>query len=128
MTERIRYEFDDFLLDPFKRLLLHEGKQASVRPTAFNLLLTLVEQHGKTVSKSQLMQKVWGSTFGDDRRLHVTVHEVRRKLGDSAKKSRFIAREPDGYRFVGDVRKLVIPSQADVNQEPKEMAEPDHFQ
>jgi DNA-binding winged helix-turn-helix (wHTH) protein len=107
VTERIHYEFEGFLLDPTKRLLLHHGQPTSLRPTAFNLLLSLVEQHGKTVSKEQLLESVWGSGSGYDRRLHVTLHEVRRKLGDSAKKSRFIARDTNGYRFVANVRKLV---------------------
>lgn len=107
MTQRIRYEFEGFLLDPTKRLLLHNGLPASLRPTAFNLLLTLVEQHGKTVSKSRLTESVWGSGAGDDRRLHVTLHEVRRKLGDSAKESRFIVRDSNGYRFVANVRELL---------------------
>lgn len=110
MTERFHYEFDGFLLDPTKRILLHHGEPSPLRPTAFNLLLTLVEQHGKTVSKSQLMESVWGSGSGDDRRLHVTLHEVRRKLGDSAKESRFIARDSNGYRFVANVREMPAPN------------------
>jgi DNA-binding winged helix-turn-helix (wHTH) protein len=111
MTERSHYEFNGFLLDPTKRLLLHHGEPSPLRPTAFNLLLTLVEQHGKTVSKSQLMEKVWGLGSGDDRRLHVTLHEVRRKLGDSAKESRFIARDSDGYRFVANVLEIPAPNE-----------------
>jgi DNA-binding winged helix-turn-helix (wHTH) protein len=110
VTERIHYEFDGFLLDPTKRLLLYNGEPTPLRPTAFNLLLKLVEQHGKTVSKSQLMESVWGPGSGDDRRLHVTLHEVRRKFGDSAKESRFIARDSNGYRFVANVREMPAPN------------------
>ena len=126
MTERICYEFEGFLLDPTKRRLVYHGDQVSLRPTAFNLLVTLVEQHGKTVSKSELIEKVWGSVSGDDRRLHVTVHEVRRKLGDSAKKSRFIASEPNGYRFVADVR-LVVSGKSESNHNRDSISQQDQF-
>jgi DNA-binding winged helix-turn-helix (wHTH) protein len=132
VTERICYEFEGFLLDPTKRILLHNGEPASLRPTAFNLLLTLVEQHGKTVAKTLLIETVWGSGSGDDRRLHVTLHEVRRKLGDSAKESRFIARDSNGYRFVANVRELPTANDSalDVNgrlNRPDENSEAQNF-
>jgi DNA-binding winged helix-turn-helix (wHTH) protein len=106
MTERICYKFEEFLLDPGRRSLLQEGQATPLRPTAFDLLLVLVENHGQTLTKSEITKRVWGSDSGDDRKFHVTLHAVRQRLGDSAQTPRFIARDANGYRFVADVEEI----------------------
>jgi DNA-binding winged helix-turn-helix (wHTH) protein len=103
MGERTSYQFGGFCLDRDKRTLSCDGESRSLRPTAFELLLALVENHGKTVAKSDLIKRVWQSTFADDRNFHVTLHAVRQALGDSAQTPTFILREPSGYRFVAEV-------------------------
>lgn len=80
MADRVNYQFDGFCLDPDRRTLTRNGDQKPLRPTAFNLLLAIVEGHGKTLAKSELITQVWHSTFADDRNFHVTLHAVRQAL------------------------------------------------
>lgn len=106
MAEKILYQFDGFCLDPDKRTLSRSGELRPLRPIAFDLLLALVESHGRTVAKSELIKRVWQSTFADDRNFHVTLHAVRQAIGDSAQRPRFIQKEPSGYRFRAEVRTI----------------------
>lgn len=107
MTKKPTYEFEGFRLDPTKRRLFLNGRPSPLRPIAFNLLLVLVENHGRSLTKKEIIEKVWGLGSGDDRRLHVTLHEVRQKLGDSTRNPQFIARDTEGYRFIADVKEAV---------------------
>ena len=111
MPEQIAYEFGGFRLDPMRRTLSREGELRPLRPTAFELLLALVESHGKTVTKSEVIKRVWGSGFADDRNFHVTLHAVRQALCESAQAPSLIVRDANGYRFAADVR--LRPSTAD---------------
>jgi DNA-binding winged helix-turn-helix (wHTH) protein len=104
MPEQMAYEFGGFRLDPMRRTLSREGELRPLRPTAFELLLALVESHGKTVTKSEVIKRVWGSDFADDRNFHVTLHAVRQALCESAQAPSLIVRDANGYRFAADVR------------------------
>lgn len=104
MPEQVAYEFGSFRLDPVRRTLSHEGKLRSLRPTAFELLLALVESHGKTLTKAEVIKRVWGSVFADDRNFHVTLHAVRQALNESAQTPSLIVRDANGYRFAADVQ------------------------
>ena len=53
------YAFGQFRLDPTERLLLREGQVVAVTPKAFDLLVYLVEHHGRLVEKSTLMSALW---------------------------------------------------------------------
>jgi hypothetical protein len=49
------YVFGPFRLDPLKRPLVRNVEQVPVTPKAFDTLLALVEQNGKTIEKGDLM-------------------------------------------------------------------------
>src|SRR2546422_952003 len=106
MPERILYEFDGFRLDPTARSLSRDGEPVAIRPVAFDLLLALIENQGQPSTKVELIKKVWKTDGSDDRNFHVTLGDVRKALGDSAKQPRFIVIEPGGYKFAVDVRAL----------------------
>ena len=48
------YEFGPFRLDPLKRRLMRDGEVVRLTPKAFDLLLVLVEERGRTVEKDEL--------------------------------------------------------------------------
>ena len=52
------YEFGAFRLDVRERRLLRDGATVSLTPKAFDLLLALVERHGRLVEKEELFQTV----------------------------------------------------------------------
>lgn len=72
-----------------------------LEPRTFDLLLTLSERPGLTVSRDHLIETVWGDVRGADETLVPAVAELRRALGDDARAPRFIETVPDlGYRWI----------------------------
>jgi len=101
------YEFGPFRVDPLKRRLLRDGEPLRLPPKAFDLLLVLVEECGRTVEKDELLKKVWPGTVVEENNLNQNITALRKSLGDSRQDSRYIATVPGlGYRFVADVRRV----------------------
>jgi DNA-binding winged helix-turn-helix (wHTH) protein len=100
----LAYRFGGFTLDPGTRQLLSEGTEAHLAPKAFDLLVLLVAHRTRAVSKDELQQRLWPSTFVEETNLATLVAEIRRTLGDSAANPRFVRTIYGfGYRFVGEV-------------------------
>lgn len=101
------YKFGPFCVDPVKRRLLRDGEVVKLTPKAFETLLTLVEQRGKTVEKDELLKKVWAGTIVEENNLNQCITALRKSLGDSRQESQYIATLPGvGYRFVADVQQV----------------------
>jgi TolB-like protein/DNA-binding winged helix-turn-helix (wHTH) protein/Tfp pilus assembly protein PilF len=100
------YEFGPFRLEPSKRRLLRDGKTIRLTPKAFDLLLVLVEESGRTVEKDELLERVWAGTIVEENNLNQNITALRKSLGDSRQESQYIATIPGvGYRFVAPVKK-----------------------
>lgn len=113
MSEENRYfyEFGPFRLDPLKRRLMRDGEPLRLTPKAFDLLLTLVEESGKTIEKDELLKRVWAGTIVEENNLNQNITTLRKLLGDSRQESQYIATIPGlGYRFVAEVKKVEEPS------------------
>jgi DNA-binding winged helix-turn-helix (wHTH) protein len=121
MADNATYEFAGFSLDSIKRTLRYHGDLRPLRPTAFDLLLALVESQGRSISKSQIIERVWGSNSGDDRNFHVTLHAVRQALNESAQEPTLIVRDTNGYRVAVPIR--TFPSES--GEPLKASSEPD---
>ena len=68
------------------------------------MLTALVERRPNAISKGELHQLLWPSTFVAESNLAALVNEVRKALHDSAAQSRFVRTVPRfGYAFCGDV-------------------------
>jgi eukaryotic-like serine/threonine-protein kinase len=103
------YEFGPFRLDPVKRRLLRDGEPVALTPKAFDTLLALVRQSGKTVEKDELMRSVWPGAVVEENNLNQNITALRKCLGDSRQESRYIATIPGlGYRFVAEVKTAAV--------------------
>jgi hypothetical protein len=75
----------------------------SLSPKAFQLLLLLVVNRERAVSRQELHQALWPSTFVLDTNIASLIAELRRALDDAAAKPRFIrTMYRFGYRFVAE--------------------------
>ena len=63
------YEFGPFRLDAQERLLRRDGATVPLTPKAFDLLLALLERHGRLVEKEELFQAVWPDTIVEESNL-----------------------------------------------------------
>jgi DNA-binding response OmpR family regulator len=68
-----------------------DGSPVSLTTTEFDLLAMLVSDPGVVVSRSRLLDRVWGSEFvADDHLVDVHIGNLRRKLGDDPSAPRFV--------------------------------------
>lgn len=98
------YLFENFALDTRRLELRMDGAVVTVEPQVFSLLLYLVENRERVVSKDDLIASVWEGRAVSDSTLDSRINAARKALGDSGKQQRLIrtmARR--GVRFVGDV-------------------------
>src|SRR5713226_5551512 len=90
LLETHKFEFGDFLLDTKEFALFRKGKPVSVTPKAFQLLVTLVENHGSLVDKDKLMNAVWADSFVEEGNIAYWVRYLRKTLGDDPQDPQFI--------------------------------------
>lgn len=98
------FRFGPFSLDSRTRQLLRDGREVTLSPKAFQLLLLLVENRSRAMSRQELHEQLWPSTFVLETNLAGLVAEIRRALADTADKPSFVrTMHRFGYRFTGTV-------------------------
>lgn len=90
--------------------LVRNGEELHLKPKAFRLLLHLIQERDRLVTKEELMELFWKDTAVTDDALTQCVAEVRRALGDTPRNSLYLKTVPRmGYRFVGPVEEVRVP-------------------
>ena len=100
------FRFADFEVDAVEQELRKGGVKIHLEVQPLQVLLTLLQKPGKLVSRDELKQNLWADdTFVDfDNGVNQAISKIRRVLGDSASRPRFVETLPRrGYRFVGRV-------------------------
>jgi TolB-like protein/Tfp pilus assembly protein PilF len=101
----VQFLFADHVLDTDRREL-HRGSEAiSVEPQVLDLLICLVQNRNRVVTKDDLIASVWRGRIVSDATLTSRIYAARKAVGDSGqgqKLIRTISRK--GLRFVGDVQ------------------------
>jgi len=99
----VRFRFESHELESELRELTRNGALVPLQPQVFDLLLFLVEQRDRVVSKDELVAQVWGNRPISDSALNSRINAVRKALQDDGKAQRLIRTIPrKGFRFVGD--------------------------
>jgi predicted ATPase/DNA-binding winged helix-turn-helix (wHTH) protein len=107
--------FGSFQLFPKQRLLLDNGRAVSLGSRALDILTSLIEEPGRTVSNAQMMARAWPTTTVDEGSLRVHIGALRKVLRDGHGGNRFIINNPGrGYTFVAPVTREAGERQADV--------------
>ena len=104
--------FDDYVLDPDRRELRRKGTLVPAEPQVFDLLVFLIRNRDRVVSKDDLIAGVWDGRIVSESTLASRINAARRAIGDSGEQQRLIrtaARK--GIRFVGVVREGQVPSE-----------------
>jgi DNA-binding winged helix-turn-helix (wHTH) protein len=83
-------------------LLAADGAELPLRPKSFALLLLLVRNAGRTVSKEEIMASVWPDLIVTENNINQCVHEIRRALGAGAQQL-LRTRPRRGYLFAAEV-------------------------
>src|SRR5215475_2121875 len=108
------YQFGPFFLDKSRRLLLKDSASVALSPKTYDTLLVLVESSGRFLSKEELMNALWPTSFVEESNLTQQISMVRKALGESAGEDRYVVTVPGrGYRFAAAVIELPSDSPGD---------------
>jgi TolB-like protein len=84
--------------------LRREGEQVALEPRAMQILGELIDRPGQLVTKSDLLDNVWGDRYVSESALTTQIKELRRAVGDSGREQSVIQTvHGHGYRFIADV-------------------------
>ena len=100
----MQFHFENHVLDTDRRELRRGSELIAVEPQVFDLLLYLVQNRDRVVTKDDLIAAVWGGRIVSESTLTSRINAVRKAVGDSGDEQRLIrtiARK--GIRFVGEV-------------------------
>src|SRR6187399_2188767 len=98
----MQFLFENHVLDAARRELRCGTQLIALEPQVFDLLLYLIENRNRVVSKDDLIASVWGGRIVSDSTLASRINAARTAVGDSGEEQKLIrtfARK--GVRFVG---------------------------
>ncbi len=113
MSEHPVYRFDDFLVDPEAWKLCRSEEEIHLEPVVLRLLIYLIENRDRLVTRHELMDTVWGETVISESALSKAVARLRKALDDDPAAPRYLETvHSQGYRFVAAVEEAVRPAHA----------------
>ncbi len=118
---------EDYEIDVERRELRRAQLQIHVEPQVFDLLVYLVQNRDRVVSKDDLIASVWAGRIVSDSTLTSRINAARTAVGDNGddqKLIRTIARK--GLRFIGAVRIKANPAEPARDSGPPPSAIPEH--
>ena len=110
------YQFGVFRLDLESRVLRRGSTTVPLTPKAFDVLLLLIQNAGRVVTKDELMKAVWPDSFVEESNLTQTIFMVRKALDEKSDRRYILTVQGQGYRFLVPVTEGV--DEALENEEP----------
>src|SRR5450755_5052688 len=100
----LQFTFDSYTLDTERRELLRGGEPVAVQPQVFDLLVQLVQNRERVVSKDDLITLVWGGRIVSDSTFTSRINSARTAIGDNGRDQKLVRTVPrKGVRWVGVV-------------------------
>ena len=101
----MRYLFEDCEVDTDRRELRRKSSLVAVEPQVFDLLVHLMRNRDRVVSKDDLLAAIWHGRIVSESALANRINAARALIGDSGDEQRLIKTLPRrGVRFVGAVQ------------------------
>gem|GEM_PF-389813 len=100
----LKFRFSDFEIDIARHELRRAGTVVHIEPQVFDLLVHLIRNRDRIVSKDELIDAIWQGRAVSEATLSSRISAARRALGDSGYGQSFIRTlHKRGFRFVGQV-------------------------
>lgn len=100
----VRYVIGDVEIDVANRSVRRGGEESFLRPKTFQVLLFLIENRGRTISKDEILQAVWPGTAITEDTLVQSIVDIRKAVGDDPRDPWFIRTIPRrGYELIAAV-------------------------
>jgi DNA-binding winged helix-turn-helix (wHTH) protein/tetratricopeptide (TPR) repeat protein len=102
------FQFEKFRVDPVTRSLRRENETVTLNRRAFDVLLYLVQNPGRLLTRDELLKNVWPDTFVDENSLAQSISALRRALEEKPGDNNYVVTLPGrGYQFVSPVQ--IVP-------------------
>ena len=110
------FRLDQWIVQPTLGLILSEADAVEHGPSestrlghkVMAVLECLAERPGEVVTKEELFERVWDGAFTTDEALATVVYELRKALGDDARRPRYVETiRKGGYRLIAPVSPVV---------------------
>ena len=106
----MNYLFGEYLLDTDKRELRRGAHPIAIEPQVFDLLVYMIENRERVVSKDRLLESVWNGRIVSESTLDSRIHAARRAIGDTGATQTLIRTAyRKGVRFIGAVEEVDRP-------------------
>src|SRR5205807_1663479 len=113
--------FENQVLDLDRRELRRGREAIPVEPQVFDLLVYLVQNHDRVVSKDDLIGSVWDGRIVSESTLASRINAARKAVGDNGTEQRLVRTVPRrGFRFVGAVQVRPADSSNHATEAPSE--------
>ena len=113
------FVFEDFELRAGSCELLRSGCLTDLQLKPSRLLLYLVDNRDRVVTKTELLDQIWPDANISESAFNTTISEIRRVLGDHGDTQRFLrTRQGRGYQFVAQVTVGAPASEASSGSHP----------
>jgi DNA-binding winged helix-turn-helix (wHTH) protein len=107
------YLFHGYTLNSATRTLCCGGETVKLQPKVMDLLLVLIENRRRFVSKPELYERLWGTLHVGSASLVRLVREIRRAFGDDGANQHFIRTlHSRGYQFIAPVRCINVSDES----------------
>jgi TolB-like protein/DNA-binding winged helix-turn-helix (wHTH) protein len=106
----LKYQFTEFEIDLSQQELRRLGQAVHIEPQVFDLIVHLVRNHERIVSKDELIETIWNGRIISEAALSSRINGARRALGDNGNDQALIRTlHKRGFRFVGNVQAVTAP-------------------
>ncbi|MGI9293819.1 MAG: alpha/beta fold hydrolase [Pseudomonadales bacterium] len=107
------YRFNQCTLDTERYQLRLRDKPVSVEPLVFDLLVYLIENRGRVVTRDEILDKLWKGKVVTDSALGARLKDVRKAVQDSGSKQEVIKTfHGRGYQFIAESTESTANSSA----------------
>ncbi|HWP52977.1 MAG TPA: winged helix-turn-helix domain-containing protein [Pyrinomonadaceae bacterium] len=114
---RKRYLLNGYTLVPDERLLSNDGQPVHLPKRPFEVLLFLVENRDRFVSRAELLDRFWDGKDVYDDALRKCVGAIRKALEEQPDRPRFIeTRWGVGYRYIGPLQEQIVPHETSITE------------
>jgi eukaryotic-like serine/threonine-protein kinase len=109
LATNVLIRFAGYQLDPGARSLKQDGRQITLSPKSFDLLVFLAQHPHQVVTKEELLAAVWPNSFVEESNLSQHVFLLRKALANGGRGEQLIVTVPGkGYQFAAAVEHIPL--------------------
>jgi tetratricopeptide (TPR) repeat protein len=111
----MNFHFENIWIDTDSFSVEQNGQTISVEPQVFDLIVYLIENRNRLVSRKELLEKLWSGRHVSDTSLSNHIKSARKVLGDNGRRQKVIKTfHARGYQFVANVEEVAAGAKPEI--------------